>query len=140
VRSVNPHYFLSVDSDVFLHPQAVALMGETIERYDAVGGKCYMSPEGTWAPSYAMLNHGAESLYRPDQHGSVFTVDVIMALKLMSPAAYGINYRYHQQGEDIGWSIECKRAGLRFAWDGRVISKHAMSPEAAEMVDVRCGF
>ncbi len=136
VRTYEPELFLSLDSDIFLHPDALSYLVSTIQDYDAVGGKCYMS-DGRRAPSYAMMPQ--ETLLRPDSN-EVLTVDCIMAMKLMTPKAYAVDYSFHRHGEDIAWSLACKQAGLTLGWDGRVTSKHCMSPSAALRPDERCGF
>lgn len=138
VRELAPPLFLSVDTDILLHPDAVANMVDSLRRgWHAVGGGCYMNT-GTANSSYATLLHG--SLYRPPAPGGAFIVDVIMALKLMTPAAYRVDYEYHRQGEDIGWSIAARRAGLALGWDNRVTSKHVLRRTMLDRVDPRCGF
>ena len=138
VRHAGPDLFLSLDSDVLLHDQALALMVEDLERFDAVGTKCYMTPTGTSAPSYGNLGR-VGTLQRVDS-GGVFSCQVIMAAKLMSPRAYAVDYQFDLQGEDIGWSKACALAGVRLGWDGRVGSKHVMSPGMLVEVDLRVGF
>lgn len=137
VRENEPDYFLSLDSDILLSPSTIQNMLEHDDRFDAVGAKTYMTPGGDWCTSYAMLRNGA--LHRDESCG-VFAVDVIMAIKLMTPQAYAVDYVHHGQGEDIGWSIACRERGLRLGWDGRVANKHVMSPEHLDRVDPRCNY
>ena len=136
VREYNPDYFLSLDSDIFIAEDSLVTLFESIENFDAVGGKCYMSP-GTRAPSYAMMPH--TTLLRPDS-SEVMEVEIIMAMKLMKPSAYKVDYVTHYHGEDIGWSLECKVAGLRLGWDGRITNKHCMDKSDVLVVDPRCGY
>lgn len=138
VRTEEPELFLSLDSDILLHPQALALLKEDLDRFDAVGARCYMTKSGPSAPSYANLGREG-ALRRPDAFG-VFACQVIMAAKLMTPPAYRVDYRFHIQGEDIGWSLACAEAGLRLGWDGRVASKHIVVPSMLNTVDERVGF
>lgn len=141
VRARQPDYYLSLDSDILLHRGAVGsyLDALTNPRWGAVGGKCYMSA-GRACPSYLMGGR-AGNWRRPDVDvPSLFEVDVIMAIKMMGPAAYAINYRYHKQGEDIGWSRACAEQSVRFGWDARVVNKHVMEPEHLDRHDPRCGF
>lgn len=138
VREVNPDYFLSIDSDILLHRKTLPNLLETMEDAGAVGGKCYMS-RSKFDPSYAMLDHPYGGLRRSDDSG-VFPVDVIMALKLMSRDAYHVDYVYDSKGEDIGWSVACREAGVRLKWDGRVINKHVIRKELLYSVDPRCGY
>jgi hypothetical protein len=137
VRELAPEHYWSVDSDILVAPTTLESALDARSQFGAVGSRCYMTEKGKSAPSYAMLlGHG---LTRPDSKGC-FKVDVIMAVKLMSPEAYNVDYDAHRQGEDIGWSIAAKENGVRLGWDGRTISKHLMSEDALSKVDNRVGF
>lgn len=151
VRILQPDYFLSLDSDILLGPGVLPQMIDDLDNseFDAVGSKCYLAPgprqtgrDGRkpvcHVVNYAKLNSNG-NLLRKDQEG-FFSVDVLMAIKLMSPKAYHIDYSAHRQGEDIGWSNAAKAAGLELGWDGRVVSKHCMKPEELHMVDDRVGW
>jgi hypothetical protein len=137
VREQGPDVFLSLDSDILLHPDHLKLMLEDLDRFDAVGARCYMTTSGTRVPSWARLARGG--LQRLDAEGS-FVVDVIMAAKLMTPDAFGVDYEFDLQGEDVGWSRACARAGLTLGWEGRVISKHVLAPHLLTTRDPRVGF
>lgn len=141
VRALAPDYFLSLDSDILIAPGVLPNLLETIETRDcgAVGGKLYMSSTGRFNPSYGQLMTYSGGLRRDDAEG-VFPVDVIMAMKLMSPAAYHVDYQGHFQGEDIGWCIGCQQAGVKLIWDGRITSKHIMRPAMLDVIDERCGY
>jgi hypothetical protein len=143
-RETRPDYFLSLDSDILLHEDALYNLLETIQSgWDAVGGKCWMT-EHTDACSYIILvnSHGQ---IRPDV-GHVIPVDVIMACKLMSPKAMTVDYVYDSDGEDVGYSRNLTAHGLKMAFDGRVCNRHVMhrylpdGREALNVVDPRCGF
>jgi hypothetical protein len=142
VRTLSVPFFLSLDSDILLHQDAVCNLLESIQVkphfFDAVGGKCYMTSTGVKYPSFAQLTSSG-GLLRSDEW-SVFPVDVLMAIKLMSPAAYAVDYVYDQRGEDLGWSKACRKAGLKLGFDGRVVSKHVMNHDYVDVVDKRVGF
>lgn len=139
VRENEPALFLSLDSDILLHPNALGSMIEGLERFDAVGGKCYLSHAGTGCPNYG--NIGREGrLIRRDAENGLFPVQVIMANKLMTPKAYYTNYKFHLQGEDTGWSLACAEVGLLLGWDCRVVSKHVFERDMLDAVDWRVGF
>lgn len=140
VRKLGPELFLSLDSDILLHEAGIVSMIEALEgnKFDAVGGKAYMTPAGTRAPSYAMLSNTG-NLRRPEASG-IMKVNVIMAIKLMTPAAYMVDYQFDVHGEDIGWSRACTKAGLTLGWDGRIVNKHVMNPSMLTTVDKRAGF
>lgn len=138
VRQLAPDYFLSLDSDILLHPQVIQSLLD-VEGYDAVGGATFMG-SGTHLPSCGW-HQGMEGLVRREMEAKgVVRVGVIMAIKLMAPAAYAVDYEFSVQGEDIGWSVACERAGLRLAWDNRFTSKHVMEPAHLGQIDPRCGW
>lgn len=138
VREKSPELFLSLDSDILIHPDSVRKLISDLklhDGYDAVGGKAYMTPKGRSHPSYANLNK-RDHLIRPDMWHTG-PVDVIMAMKLMTPPAYNIDYVVHDKGEDIGWSKAAKAAGLRLAFDGEIVNRHVMSPTMLLQEDPR---
>ncbi len=140
VRQQAPDLFLSVDSDVLLHPDQLANMVSCLDRFDAVGGKCYLNIRGTKDPSYALINKSTGAMRRPDFFG-VIKADVIMAIKLMTPAAYTIDYGGgDRRGEDLIWSRRARAAGVRLGFDGRAVAKHVMEPDQRDAYDKRCGF
>lgn len=140
VRDLKPEVFFSLDSDILLHPDSlVSALDKMAERdYDAIGLKCYLDA-GLSCPNYAMLRRNKDSISRSNSDG-VLTVDVLMAAKLMSCSAYEIDYTWNINGEDIGWSKNCKDAGLKLGWDGTLVNKHVMRPKDLERIDVRCGY
>jgi hypothetical protein len=123
VRDLSPDLWWSVDSDIYVAPEALRDALETIEHFDAVGGACFMTPVNT-APSYAFIE--GDLLVRPIRH-DVFQVDAVMAMVLMKPRAYRVDYQLDSRGEDIGHSLACKYRGLRLGWDGRHYSHHEMN-------------
>lgn len=138
VREIAPDFFLSLDSDILLHEDTIVNLLQTIRNYDAVGGKCWMTFKGRVAPSY-MQTVNAAGQVRTDS-SEVMAVDVIMAIKLMSPAAYNVDYVWHHDGEDLGWSRVAREHGLQLGWDGRCCSKHVMRQEDLEVCDPRVGY
>jgi cellulose synthase/poly-beta-1,6-N-acetylglucosamine synthase-like glycosyltransferase len=138
VREMSPDYFLSLDSDILIHQDLITNLYESAQNFDAVGGKCYMTRKGRVAPSYGAFGR-ANIMRRPEAEG-VFRVDVIMAIKMMTPKAYNVDYSFDVRGEDIGWSKDAVRAGCLLGWDGRVVSKHVMEKEDLDRIDDRCGY
>jgi hypothetical protein len=147
VRELEPEAFLSLDSDILITPDTLKNLRSTLledeREFDAVGGKCYLGV-GVDNISWGRFSESS-GLQRSDAVG-VFPVDVIMAIKLMSPAAFAVDYQYHHNGEDVGWSMACKQMGLRLGWDGREACKHVMTQvddQGESMItkfDPRCGF
>lgn len=140
VRRLAPDLFLSLDSDILLHPQALVEMVESTERFGAVGGATFMSATGEEFPNCGWVEGMTGFSRHYMEHAGVIPVGVIMAAKLMTPAAYNVDYTFSLQGEDIGWSVAAGEAGVRLGWDSRHVSKHVMSAAALEPVDARCGF
>lgn len=138
VRDMAPDFFLSLDSDILLHEGAVVNLLESVRHYDAVGGKCWMSFHGRDNASYIQRVNSA-GLIRSDSD-LVMPVDVIMAIKLMSPAAYNIDYAFDRNGEDFGWSRKAKEASRTLGWDGRICNRHVMRRDDLNAIDERCGF
>lgn len=141
VREIEPTAFLSVDSDILLHPAAITDLTESLGRFDAVGGGAYMM-EWRKLPNVAWYDPGHWALDRKEiEHVGVMPADIIMAVKLMSPAAYAVDYVTHPDwGEDIGWSLACKGAGLKLGWDNRHYNKHVLKPWMLDGVDKRLGW
>lgn len=160
VSAIDSGLFWSVDSDILVHPDSLTGALEAMETrgFDAVGSKCYMEPRHRKAPNYSTTLRSA-GIHRVDAAG-VFRVAALMALKLMSPAAYNVSYTFDYNGEDFGWSQQAKTAGLSLGWDGRHCSKHVMERyvhldgahhrcrdtacpqlvEAVTTIDPRCGY
>lgn len=141
VRALGPDLFLSLDSDILINETTVPNLIETLEAHPnwaAVGGKLYMTPTGKHTPSYA-FNKPAGGLVREEAEGC-FRVEIIMALKLMQPEAYYVDYRYSEKGEDVAWSLDCAKSGLILGWDGRVANKHVMLNRQLYETDPRVGY
>lgn len=149
VRLIGPDLFLSIDSDILLHRDALANMIETVDvrGWPAVGGYTFMSPPDPrpHVPSqrcYGSYAHiiSANVFDRRGIEGSVIPCDVIMAIKLMTPTAYHVDYQWDEQGEDFGWCRALRRLGHQVGIDGRVASKHVMENWQLDHIDDRVGF
>lgn len=142
VRTMKPLFFLSLDSDILLHPQAIRGMLEVFSMHPeawAVGGKAHLSG-GEHFPTYGMWKGSNHHSITRGPYSDVRIADVLMAVKMMKPQAYHVDYEFHPWGEDLGWSSRAKLKGAKFWWDGRFCNKHVMKPEHLEVVDERCGF
>lgn len=138
VRAETPDVFLSVDSDMLLHPQAITNLLETLAGFDAVGGYAYMDDTHA-CPSWGRMLEGG-ALDRVDIPGYVGPVEVIMAIKAMKPSAYAHDYVEHSKGEDVGICLAWAQARLAIGLDARVTSKHVMERAFLNRIDERCGF
>jgi len=142
---LGPRFFLSLDSDLLLAPDALQVALHVVRGYDAVGLRTYMGapkvgtrvhPELT---SHGQIVHGS-LVNRIDHRAGVWPTDAIMAAKLMRPNAYTVDYIYDNEGEDIGWSKACAKAGVVLGYAAEARAKHIMRLEDLEKVDPRVGF
>lgn len=133
VRELSPDYYFSLDSDILLeNPNTIELLIAHIkEGADAVSPLMFMTPMGDMYPSVmSWMNDGTDSATRLPRYpiGSFFQSDVIMAAKMMSKKVYeNIDYTLHHQGEDVGWSWECKKSGYRLFSASYIYAPHIMS-------------
>jgi hypothetical protein len=121
--TIQPHYYLSWDSDIILEPGAFAAMRHLVENRQLhrvaagalvdMGGNVY---PGNW--SWMSLS-GQDAFRHPNQAITAaeqrypFRADVIMGVKLMTPAAYSdVRYADHVLGEDVGWAIQAREMGI----------------------------
>lgn len=154
VREHKPDYFLSLDSDILLRDDALCVALQEIGDADALGIHTYMDrparpPAGTQVyPGVGRhLSSKADLIGQQlvnREHYETYTitrqVGVIMAAKLMKPTAYNIDYRWHVQGEDTGWSTACAEAGLKLVWCPQSCAKHIFTPADIGREDYRVGF
>ena len=141
VRDEAPDYFLSADSDILLHPDCIRDLLESVTRFDAVAGACHMMEHGEKCPNVAWFIPGSSDLRRQQiEHHGVIPAGIIMALKLMSPTAYAVDYKAHIHGEDIGWSQRCAERGIKLGWDNRHVNKHILEPRMLGRFDERAGW
>jgi len=133
VRDINPDYYFSLDSDILLvNPNTIELLIAHIKSgADAVNPLMFMTPFGTMYPSVMTWRSDVPGkAFRQEQYslGTYFKSDVIMAAKMMSKKVYSsINYRIHEQGEDVSWSWSCKEAGYNLYCASYIYAPHIMS-------------
>lgn len=136
VRAYQPDRYYSLDSDILLEdPDTIVKLVELTEDFDAVDTLSYMTPKGTKYPSAMSWKSDPGGVaFRGDYPiGEVFQCDVIMASKMMSPLTFNkVNYEWHRQGEDLGWSTQCGRAGLRLACASNLYTMHVMHEHMLE--------
>lgn len=134
VRCHQPDKFFSLDSDVLLEdPETIEKLDKLTneEEVDAAAPLMYMYPKGTSFPDTMtwLSNVGgpAKRLLKDYPIGKTFKTDVIMAAKMMTKPVYSqIDYVWHRQGEDLGWSAECGRAGFNLYLMSGTYAPHVM--------------
>lgn len=133
VTAMAPDRFFSLDSDILLEdPTTLRYLLQLSVKHPAVTPLLYMTPVGVGFPSTMTWSEGfpgSRCGRAPDYPiGKVFQTDVIMAAKMMTPEVYtNIRYEYHDQGEDIGWSANCARAGIPLYLASNIYCPHIMS-------------
>jgi len=132
VREYQPDYYFSLDSDILIeNPNTIELLIAHInEGADAVSPLMYMTPVGTNFPSVMSWKEdwkGSRDQSYPI--GTYFKSDIIMAAKMMSKKTYmNVDYEFHQQGEDLGWSKNASKNNLNLYCASYIYAPHIMSP------------
>lgn len=133
-RELDPDYYFSLDSDILLTNSNTLelLIAHIKEGADAVNPLMFMTPIGDKFPSVMSWRlDNPEKATRLESYplGRFFQSDVIMAAKMMSKKVYkNIDYEIHLQGEDVGWSYNCKKAGYELYCASYIYAPHIMSP------------
>ena len=133
VREVEPDYYLSLDSDILLiDPNTIELLIAHINGgADGVSPLMFMTPVGDMYPSVmSWIGDGSDKAFRHQRYpiGTYFQSDVIMAAKMMSKSLYQtVDYRIHEQGEDVGWSYDAYLAGCKLFSASYIYAPHIMS-------------
>jgi hypothetical protein len=116
VRRSDPDYFLSVDSDMILEPNAVQ---EMLGVGDCVGALSDMLGSAIMVhPSAMRLEHNgvkvkAQRISVDGIGDEPLPVDVVMAVVLFSRRGYrAVHYGLHEQGEDIAAALSLRDAGV----------------------------
>lgn len=135
VRQIQPEYYFSLDSDILLtNPNTIEMLVAHVKSgADAVNPLMFMTPIGTMYPSVMNWREDiSDKAYRKEQYplGTYFESDVIMAAKMMSKDVYNtIDYQVHEQGEDVGWSLACKKNGFKLFCASYLYAPHIMSEQ-----------
>ena len=67
------------------------------------------------------------STYRQTYYplGSLFPVDIVMGARLQTPRVYRkVRYSFHQQGDSVGWGLNCQKYGIKPWCDSRIEVLH----------------
>lgn len=134
-REIEPDYYFSLDSDVIIKNDSTLelLTGHIQDGYDAVNTLMYMTPLDTNFPSVmTWVDKENYKASREDSYpiGTMFESDVIMAAKMMSKKTYNnVDYKVHQQGEDLGWCENAHKHGHRLGCASYIYTPHIMHEE-----------
>ena len=134
VRDYKPDFYFSLDSDILIeNPNTLELLMAHIHNgADAVSPLMYMTPIGRDYPSVmSWKDKVGEKAYRKKDYpiGTYFQSDIIMAAKMMSKDVYmNVDYEFHQQGEDLGWSKNATLKNYKLYSASYIYCPHIMSP------------
>ena len=135
VREIKPDYYFSLDSDILITNFSTLelLMAHIDDGADAVNTLMFMTPVGTQFPSVMTWKEDEQGrAFRESQYplGSFFKSDIIMAAKMMSKQVYeNVDYQFHLQGEDLGWSLDAKKKGYDLFCASYIYTPHIMHEE-----------
>jgi hypothetical protein len=134
-------YYLSVDSDIMLPPQALMRLLE--HELDAVSGLVYNDlhmggkrdvRQGhicnilSWSTKKNKQGYPMAVHIRNYPDSELIPVDVTGACILMSRRVVEqVEYAFHPQGEDLGWSINLQMGGFQAFCDTSVRTTHLMT-------------
>jgi len=117
VRKHNSDFFFSLDSDVILQNSSTIelLISHIKDGADAVSPLMFMTPFGMEYPSVmSWIDEPGKKAQRAKNYpiGTYFKSDIIMAAKMMSKQVLqNVDYVFHSQGEDLGWSADAYYKG-----------------------------
>lgn len=135
-------FLFSVDSDIMLQPNTLNKLLSA--QKDAVAGLIYNGyleyPESYWKyPNILNLNQVGEFEHISNwyiknasnlKESKLIPVDGTGAIILLSnKICKETQYSYNQQGEDMGWSLDCKRKGYQLYCDISAFAHHLMSEQ-----------
>lgn len=135
VREYQPDFYLSLDSDILLeNPNTIELLIAHIkDGADAVAPLMFMTPNDSHFPSVMSWKNDEQYVaYRKENYplGEYFQSDVIMAAKMMSKKVYNqVDYEFHKQGEDLGWSKNAGEKGFKLFSASYIYAPHIMSKD-----------
>lgn len=127
-----PERYFSLDSDILIpDPTTLEKLYDLTQKPSTASPLCYMTPDDIRFPnmmSWVDYSGGrAKRDFSKYRIGEVFEVDISMAAVMMHPDVYrNVRYRWHRQGEDLGWSAEMNRTGYRMYSASHIYAPHIM--------------
>jgi hypothetical protein len=132
-RQIQPDYYFSLDSDILLeNPNTIELLiAHVKDGAHAVSPLMFMTPNNTMYPSVMTWREEMpDKARRLEKYpiGTYFQADVIMAAKMMSKEVYNnVDYSIHSQGEDVGWSLNCREKKYKLFSASYIYAPHIMN-------------
>lgn len=140
VRELRPTYYWSHDTDILAPPETLMTLLEGQGRFDGTAPTVYMTEHSTLHPNSMRFIHGDRVRRTVPKGPDFWRVGVAFASVLMNKELYAVDYAGHEQGEDIGWGLNARRAGLTFGVHPGCKCKHVMTLSQLGRVDHRVGF
>ena len=129
IKVMHADYFFSLDSDIILTANSLRRLLDFMETHEGVVAPAVnMMHNGTaWnTMSFANPQHPGGMVERPTKSPKSGQVDVVMAAMLMDRKGMQANWFAHDQGEDIGFSIDARQKSVPLWWMGDVYCEHVM--------------
>lgn len=133
-------YYFSLDSDIILdQPDSISRLIAYAEQFPGtvVSPLSYMTPDGTMFPSImTWKDQPGGAAFRDLVNypiGQPFLADVVMAAVLMPRQIYtSVRYRFHPQGEDLGFAYALHRCGFKSLAASDISCSHIMHQSMLE--------
>jgi hypothetical protein len=137
VRRLRPDYYLSCDTDMLLPLPTVETLLKEIGTYDGIAPLAFMTSQGEDFSNGTDVDCSRRLPIEPQ----TYPVGACFGVVLMTPQLYdGVDYAFHDAGEDLGWARGVQQAGLSLAICPLCRVKHVMDRPALETRDHRVGF
>jgi hypothetical protein len=117
-------YYLSLDSDILLvDPSSISKL--IARDKDLVSPLCYMTPHNSKYPNG--MNWNGEVGKRVVIEEKLQPIDIPMGVTLMKTSVIEkCRYRWHAQGEDIGFAVSLKANDFKSFIDSEIYAPHIM--------------
>jgi hypothetical protein len=129
VQLIDPDWWFSLDSDILLpedHSLEDLIIAAEDHHFDAIAPLVDMVPSGDPMYNFMRLSPSGGTRYPLPSPMWPFYADIIMAAMLLNRDAQRIPWQSHQQGEDIGWSINANAAQMSVGVAPNVRCDHRM--------------
>lgn len=132
VTSIGPDRYFSLDSDILLeNPRTLEKLYEYTDKMPVVSPLMFMFPKGVDFPSVMTWREAiGRRAYRDRGNymwGTVFKADIVMAAVMMRPEVYEhVRYRWHPQGEDLGFAWAAGEKGISMYCASDIYCPHIM--------------
>jgi hypothetical protein len=137
LEKVETIYYFSLDSDILLiDPETINKLLKNLENpeIDACSIRIYNSENNRITNTMSWINGSDRAQRIGYSNYDLFPVDITGAAIMMTRKVLDMTlengfpeYKCHPQGEDLGWSLNCRDAHYKLWQDTRIYASHMMS-------------